>query len=84
MLIGIYQHVTGEYIGGHAVKILGWGSDNGTDYWIVANSWNKNWGDNGKEIGEDNILINFTLWLSFLCTSVVTSIHSNHQFVALP
>ena len=34
--------------GGHAVKIVGWGTDSaGTDYWTVANSWNTNWGMNG-------------------------------------
>ncbi|EYC40335.1 hypothetical protein Y032_0619g733 [Ancylostoma ceylanicum] len=45
---GIYKHTAGAFRGGHAVKILGWGTENGTDYWIVANSWNTNWGeDNG-------------------------------------
>ncbi len=44
---GIYQHVTGDYMGGHAVKIIGWGSENGVDYWIVANSWNPRWGESG-------------------------------------
>ena len=44
---GVYQHVTGTYLGGHAVRILGWGSENGTDYWTVANSWNTDWGENG-------------------------------------
>ncbi|EPB71595.1 papain family cysteine protease [Ancylostoma ceylanicum] len=45
---GIYKHTAGAFRGGHAIKILGWGTENGTDYWIVANSWNTNWGeDNG-------------------------------------
>lgn len=31
----------------HAIKILGWGKENGVSYWLVANSWNKEWGDKG-------------------------------------
>eukprot|EP00933_Yihiella_yeosuensis_P063040 TRINITY_DN66097_c0_g1_i1.p1 TRINITY_DN66097_c0_g1~~TRINITY_DN66097_c0_g1_i1.p1 ORF type:complete len:371 (-),score=99.16 TRINITY_DN66097_c0_g1_i1:295-1407(-) len=34
-------------LGGHAIKIVGWGTESGTDYWLVANSWNSDWGDNG-------------------------------------
>jgi len=45
---GVYQHVTGSFLGGHAVKVLGWGVDtSSTPYWIVANSWNTHWGDKG-------------------------------------
>ncbi|KAM8832453.1 cathepsin Bb [Spinachia spinachia] len=44
---GVYQHVTGEMLGGHAVKILGWGQEKGTPYWLAANSWNSDWGDKG-------------------------------------
>ncbi|XP_062415547.1 cathepsin B-like [Pungitius pungitius] len=44
---GVYQHVTGEMLGGHAIKILGWGEENGTPYWLAANSWNSDWGDKG-------------------------------------
>ncbi|CAM4686519.1 unnamed protein product [Leuciscus chuanchicus] len=44
---GVYQHVTGSALGGHAVKILGWGEEKGTPFWLVANSWNTDWGDNG-------------------------------------
>ncbi|XP_056419824.1 cathepsin B isoform X1 [Hyla sarda] len=44
---GVYRHVTGEEIGGHAIKILGWGVENGTPYWLCANSWNTDWGDKG-------------------------------------
>jgi len=44
---GVYAHTTGSELGGHAIKILGWGTDNGTPYWIVANSWNEGWGNSG-------------------------------------
>lgn len=44
---GVYQHKTGQALGGHAVKIIGWGVENGVDYWLVANSWNEDWGDQG-------------------------------------
>ena len=44
---GIYQHLTGGNAGGHAVKIVGWGVENGVKYWKVANSWNPYWGENG-------------------------------------
>ena len=44
---GIYQHVAGKSEGGHAIRIVGWGSENGTDYWTVANSWNPYWGEAG-------------------------------------
>ena len=41
------QHTTGAALGGHAVKIVGFGVEGGVDYWLVANSWNSGWGDNG-------------------------------------
>jgi len=44
---GVYQHVTGGYLGGHAIRILGWGVEDSTPYWLVANSWNADWGDKG-------------------------------------
>ncbi|XP_073977786.1 cathepsin B-like [Rhodnius prolixus] len=44
---GVYQHVAGEALGGHAIRILGWGTENGTPYWLVANSWNTDWGNKG-------------------------------------
>lgn len=44
---GVYHHVSGAYEGGHAVKIMGYGTDNNEKYWLVANSWNPNWGEKG-------------------------------------
>ena len=44
---GIYQYVKGELIGAHAVKLVGWGVEDGIEYWKIANSWNEDWGENG-------------------------------------
>lgn len=44
---GVYQHVKGSVLGGHAVKILGWGVEQNTPYWLIANSWNIDWGNDG-------------------------------------
>jgi len=45
---GVYQYQSGDELGGHAVKMLGWGVwTDGTPYWICANSWNADWGDGG-------------------------------------
>lgn len=47
---GVYVHQetsTSKKLGGHAVKIIGWGNEGGQDYWLVANSWGPTWGDSG-------------------------------------
>jgi cathepsin B len=46
---GVYQKHWYEFLpeGGHAVKVVGWGTESNTDYWLVANSWNTNWGLDG-------------------------------------
>ena len=44
---GVYSHTTGQALGGHAIRILGWGVENGTPFWEVANSWNSDWGNQG-------------------------------------
>lgn len=44
---GVYRQTTGSPLGGHAVKIIGYGVESGDKYWLVANSWNEDWGDKG-------------------------------------
>ncbi|RCN52248.1 papain family cysteine protease [Ancylostoma caninum] len=44
---GIYVHTAGEQKGAHAVRVIGWGEENLVPYWLVANSWNTDWGEKG-------------------------------------
>jgi cathepsin B len=47
---GIYrvQEGTSKFQGGHAIKLIGWGtSEDGEQYWIAENSWGNDWGMKG-------------------------------------
>eukprot|EP01104_Vermistella_antarctica_P012634 TRINITY_DN3700_c0_g1_i1.p1 TRINITY_DN3700_c0_g1~~TRINITY_DN3700_c0_g1_i1.p1 ORF type:complete len:430 (-),score=77.40 TRINITY_DN3700_c0_g1_i1:105-1394(-) len=45
---GVYQHINGTILGGHAIKVIGWGvSSDGLPFWTVANSWGTAWGESG-------------------------------------
>lgn len=46
--LGVYKRHSLMPLGGHAVRIIGWGVEDKVPYWLVANSWNTDWGDNGR------------------------------------
>lgn len=61
---GVYRHVTGEMVGGHAIRMIGWGhEDDGSLYWLCQNQWTEKWGMNGTikigagEIGLDSMAL---------------------------
>lgn len=44
---GINKYDTCRGVFNHAIQLNGWGSENGTDYWIGRNSWGTYWGEDG-------------------------------------
>jgi len=40
-------HALSSFHGYHAVKMVGFGVENGTEYWRVQDSWNSHWGEDG-------------------------------------
>ena len=55
---GVYvtsQDATAD--GGHAVSVLGWGTADQTEYWVLANSWGTGWGERGYFRATDALIL---------------------------
>nr|CAD2175235.1 unnamed protein product [Meloidogyne enterolobii] len=48
---GVYFTANARKVGGHAVRIIGWGtqtcSGKSMPFWLIANSWSTGWGEKG-------------------------------------
>jgi len=44
---GIYKHVYGSDLGRQGIRIVGFGQENDINYWVAANSWGEDWGEEG-------------------------------------
>lgn len=57
---GVYTHIKGYVLGGHAVKLIGWGTtDDGEDYWVCSTS---------QSISSfESMHVRKVNWLNFLC-----------------
>jgi len=56
----IYEDKTGSQNIDHVISVLGYGTENGKDYWIIRNSWGTYWGYYGwarVARGKNNIAI---------------------------
>lgn len=58
---GVYRHVTGDFLGGHCVSVVGYDDELGC--WICKNSWGRFWGSSGFfQIAYGNCGIDAEMW----------------------
>jgi cathepsin X len=44
---GVYEEKKESWEINHAIAVVGWGEENGVEYWIGRNSWGTYWGEGG-------------------------------------
>merc|ERR1719343_333635 len=44
---GIFDGCEKDAVVDHAVVLFGYGEENGTNYWLIRNSWGRSWGEHG-------------------------------------
>ncbi len=68
---GVYYHKSGDKVGDFSVKVVGWGTEEGVDYWLCQNIWGPSWGVSGYfMIKQGDCWINKNF---FACDPVISS-----------
>eukprot|EP00771_Trimastix_marina_P000124 gnl/Trimastix_PCT/1131.p1 GENE.gnl/Trimastix_PCT/1131~~gnl/Trimastix_PCT/1131.p1 ORF type:complete len:471 (+),score=95.03 gnl/Trimastix_PCT/1131:75-1487(+) len=65
---GVYHHRTGKSVGGHIVKVIGWGTENSEKYWLGVNSWGTTFGQSGLfkfRRGQNDCLFEEDMWTTY-------------------
>ncbi|KMT04500.1 hypothetical protein BVRB_8g181660 [Beta vulgaris subsp. vulgaris] len=64
---GVFNGDCAQNLSNHAVTIVGYGTDtDGTNYWLLKNSWGETWGENGyMKIIRDQNQCGITLYASY-------------------
>lgn len=75
---GVYMPTTTEQLGTHAVKCIGWGYDEGLDtyYWVCANSWDTQWGEQGF------FRIAFNAYIGYKAGSAQNQYYNNESLIS--
>lgn len=69
----------------HAITVVGYGRENGENYWMIKNSWGTGWGDNGfGRISMDHCQLGSATGIIFKCPEVRQVKDTLSQFTKIP